>query len=358
MAELRRGPITNRWVIIAKERSKRPSDFVSVREDSLGIEPVEVEVAPLAPPDCPFCMGNERMTPPEIYAVRENPQPNGPGWQIRVVPNKYPALVPGSDLGRAGIGFFDMMNGVGAHEVVIESPNHYADLTNLPLDHVKKVIDVYIGRMRDLMGDKRFRYILLFKDYGERAGASLSHPHAQIIATPVTPRAVRDRLRAAKEYYEQKERCIFCDVMIQEMALGDRIVDKTDNYLVWSPFDSRFPFEVHIFPCYHSHDFTTIDDPQREELARVLRRTLWRLKKLLNNPSYNLMVQTSPNPVPRPGKPGYWATLQYDYHWSIEIIPRLTRIAGFEWGTGFYINPTPPEEATKYLQQVQLPEEL
>lgn len=347
MPELRRGPITNRWVIIAEERGKRPSDFIAEEGD---------ESSKSSSAGCPFCPGNEGKTPPEIFAVRDSGGPNSPGWRVRVIPNKYPALRTYDELGRAGLGPFDRMNGIGAHELVIESPEHDTDLAEMPVEQVKLVIDVFVQRMHELMKNDWFRYILLFKNHGVKAGASLTHPHSQIIATPVLPREVEERLKAAKRYYEEKERCIFCDLMIQELALGDRLIEERDGYIVWSPFDARFPFELDIFPRYHMHDFTLMDGAQRLGLARVLKRTLLRLKRLLHDPPYNIVLQTSPNPVPRPGKPGYWATLQYDYHWHIEILPRLTRVAGFEWGTGFYINPMPPEEAARYLREVQLPE--
>ncbi|MGQ9477827.1 MAG: galactose-1-phosphate uridylyltransferase [Candidatus Bipolaricaulia bacterium] len=348
MPELRRGPIADRWVIIATERAKRPSDLLSEAEGAL---------PRLEPAQCPFCPGNEAKTPPELFAIRNGGGPNTPGWRVRVVPNKFPALEAYDELGRAGIGFFDRMRGVGAHEVVIETPDHRLELADLPLEQVRFAIEVYIQRMRELMRNSWFRYILLFKNHGVAAGASLSHPHSQIIATPVVPRNVRDRLEAAKRYYEEKERCIFCDLLIQEQTLGgERIVEESDGYIVWAPYDSRFPFELVIFPKYHLHDFTGMNEEQRWGLARVLKRSLLRLKLLLNDPPFNMMLQTSPNPVPRPGKPSYWATLQYDYHWHLEILPRLTRVAGFEWGTGLYINPVPPEEAAEHLRGVQLPE--
>jgi len=348
MPELRHGPISDSWVIIAAERAKRPSDFITdEKNNGLKIEPAQ----------CSFCPGNEGKTPPEIFAVRERGGPNSPNWKVRVVPNKYPALQTYAELGRAGIGFFDKMHGVGAHEVIIETPAHHADLADLPLEQIKLNIDVFVRRIRELMKNDWFRYILLFKNHGATAGASLSHPHSQLIATPVLPSEVRHRIKAAQNYYEKKERCIFCDLIIQECTLGgERIVEERDGYVVWSPYDARFPFALTIFPKYHLHDFTLMNEGQKRELARVLKRTLLRLKLLLNDPPFNMVLQTSPNPIPRPGKPGYWATLQYDYHWHIEILPRLTRVAGFEWGTGFYINPMPPEEAAKHLRAVALPE--
>ena len=338
MPELRRGPITDRWVIIAPERARRPTDYRS--------EPPEKD----DPEKCPFCPGHEHMTPPEIYRV---PAGEG-GWAVRVVPNKFPALASYPELGREAVGgFFDRMNGVGAHEVVVETPDHEKDLADLPLEHVVRVVETYVYRLRELMANTWHRYVLLFKNHGPQAGASLSHAHSQIIATPVTPRDVRDRLEAARDYYHKKERCIFCDMLLAELRLGERIVEEVDGYVVWAPFDSRFPFEVHIYPRYHAHDFTGMSPQQIRGLARALKRTLGRLKALLGDPPFNFVLQNAPNPVPRPGRPDYWATLQYDYHWHIEIIPRLTQVAGFEWGTGFYINPMPPEDAARYLREAE-----
>ena len=343
MPELRRGPTTGRWVIVAPERAKRPSDFEK-REPGLSEQ---------KPDNCPFCAGNEGMTPPEVY---RNPSPDG--WYVRVVPNKFAALQDYSELGREAIdGFYDRMNGVGAHDVVIETPDHFSEIPDLPEAQVKRIIDTYIARLQELMKNEQLRYVLLFKNHGKEAGASLLHPHSQIIATPIVPQEVRDSLNIAKAYYEQKERCLFCDVMLAEIKCGERIVEEDEGYVTWAPYASRFPFELAIYPKTHSYDFTTLDDDQRWGLARMLRRTLKRLTMLLGDIPYNFVLKTTPNPIPRPGKPGYWSTLPYDYHWRIAIMPRLTRVAGFEWGTGFYINPMPPENAAEYLRNVEIPEE-
>lgn len=343
MPELRRGLVTDRWVIIASERGKRPSDYRTSGDETSDQDPQA----------CPFCLGNEHMTPPELYRLDEADE----RWRVRVVPNKFPALQDYPKLGRAAVaGVFDRMNGVGTHEVVIETPEHNKELPDLPVEQVKLVVDTYILRLKELMKDSRHRYVILFKNHGKAAGASLIHPHSQIMATPVIPREVRDRLQAAKAYYERKERCIFCDLMLEEIRAGERIVEEMDGHVIFAPYDSRFPFEVLIYPRDHSHDFTAMTQEQRWGLARTLKRALTRLRTLLGNPPYNFVLQTAPNPIPRPGKPGYWTTLQYDYHWRIEIIPRLTLVAGFEWGTGFYINPMPPEEAARYLREVEIQE--
>ncbi|MEW5825971.1 MAG: galactose-1-phosphate uridylyltransferase [Candidatus Bipolaricaulota bacterium] len=340
MPELRRGPTSNRWVIVAPERAKRPSDF-------------ERKASPAETPEraatCPFCLGNEAMTPPEIARI-SGPQ----GWRVRVIPNKYAALHDYHELGRESVdGVFDRMHGVGAHEVVIETPDHNAGIPEMSEDQVKLVVDAYISRIIDLMRNPWFRYVLLFKNHGREAGASLAHPHSQIIATPIVPQEVRNSLQTARAYYEKKERCLYCDIMLGELRSGERIVDDTDGYVVWAPYDSRFPFELVIYPKMHSHDFTSLSQEQRWGLARALIRTLGRLKALLGDVPYNFVLKTAPNPVLRPGRPGYWSTLPYDYHWRIAILPRLTQVAGFEWGTGFYINPMPPEDAARYLRETQ-----
>jgi len=331
-------------VIVAPERAKRPSDFEKRRTESSHDRPV----------DCPFCVGNEAMTPPEIHRV-----PSGNSWHVRVVPNKFAALQHYDDLGREAIGgFFDRMHGIGAHEVVIESPDHVSEIPDLAEEQVKRIVDTYIARLRDLMSNPLFRYVLLFKNHGREAGASLLHPHSQIIATPIVPLEARNSLNIARSYYERKERCLFCDVMLAEIRAGDRLVEECDGHVVWAPYDSRFPFELVIYPKSHSHDFTTLTEEQRWGLARTLRRTLKRLTILLGDIPYNFVLKTTPSPVPRPGKPGYWSTLPYDYHWRIAVMPRLTSVAGFEWGTGFYINPMPPEDAARYLREVELPGEV
>ncbi len=342
MPELRRGPITHRWVIIAQERAKRPSDYRTSGRSLVGEEPTH----------CPFCPGNEPEVPSDICRI------DGPDgrWKVRVVPNRFPVLQDYPELGRQTIeGFFDRMNGVGAHEVVIETPEHGKGLSELPEEHIKVVVDAYVERLRQLMQEDWHRYVLLFKNHGWEAGASLVHSHSQIIATPVVPREVRDRLRMAKAYYEHKERCIFCDVMLGEIRAGERIIEELDGYVSWAPYDSRFPFELLICPRRHSHDFTTLTEDQKFGLARMLKRTLSRLRTLLGDVPYNFVLQAAPNPGRRPGKPGYWKTLEHDFHWRIEILPRLTQVAGFEWGTGFYVNPMSPEDAARYLRETRLP---
>jgi UDPglucose--hexose-1-phosphate uridylyltransferase len=343
MPELRHDPIQKRWVIIATERGRRPSDFLKVEEPAA------------AGGFCPFDVGNEDKTPPEVMALRRpGTAPNTPGWEVRVVSNKFPALRIEGDLDRAADGIYDKMNGVGAHEVIIESPHHELSLADQPLEQIQKVLLVAQMRLDDLMKDLRFRYVLIFKNHGTTAGASLAHPHTQIIATPVTPRTVAMELESCREHYHVKERCLICDIMSQEINQEIRVVSIIDGMIAFTPFASRFPFEVFIAPIQHSHSFSELSTEGRAALARILKDVLTRLKISLNDPPYNFMLHTSPNMQTKARRPGYWLTLPYDYHWHFEITPRLVKIAGFEWGTGFYINPTPPEEAARYLREVEI----
>jgi UDPglucose--hexose-1-phosphate uridylyltransferase len=342
MPELRHDPIQKRWVIIASERGRRPDDFPRLEPPSTG-------------GFCPFCEGNESKTPPEIAALGYHGRgPNSPGWLVRVVPNKFPALRIEGDLDRKGIGIHDRMNGVGAHEVIIETPHHELGMADMPVEDLKKVLWMYRERLIDLLRDFRFKYVLIFKNYGAAAGASLSHPHTQIIATPVTPLALAEELSAAREHYRYKERCLFCDVIEQEVESGERIVLANDRIVAIAPYASRFPFELFLAPRRHHHSFAEISDGMIHELALALKEVLLRIKKCLNDPPFNFLIHTIPNVRVIPKRTAYWDTIEVDYHWHIEIMPRLTRIAGFEWGTGFYINPTAPEEAAKYLREVEL----
>lgn len=342
MSELRHDPVQKRWVIIATERSRRPSDFQKEKDEERKTSM------------CPFDPGNEDKTPPEIFALRDpGTEANKPGWRIRVIPNKFPALAVEGEIGRRGLGIFDLMNGIGAHEVIIETPEHDIHMADMPEDHLFEVLKIFRDRITDLHKDQRLRYVLIFKNHGSVAGASLAHPHSQLIATPITPRTISAELDSSHEHFLMKERCLFCDIINQELALKDRIVSATKDFIVIEPYASRFPFETWILPHNHAHDYTLASDSLLRSFASVLRDTLWRIKSALNDPPFNFVLHTSPNTVFRPGKPNYWQTLPYDWHWHLEIMPRLTKTAGFEWGTGFYINPTPPEEAAQYLREVE-----
>jgi UDPglucose--hexose-1-phosphate uridylyltransferase len=343
MPELRKDPIIDRWVIIASERGRRPTDFPADEEPPSGAF-------------CPFCPGNESKTPPEItqWGRDSSAPPNTSGWNVRVVPNKFPALTAEGDLDRQGLGMFDLMNGVGAHEVIIESPRHdwtYADATP---EETRTILNAYVERMCAMREDERFMHTVIFRNDGTVAGATLAHPHAQLISIPIIPRQVKDHLDAARAYYLQKVRCAFCDVMRQELSMKERVVDENEHFVVLSPFAARFPFQLQIFPRRHSHDFTLMTEEEIGALGDTLSRSLRRIKLALSSPAYNMMVQTAPHMRPKTGASEYWGTIPQDYHWHIDILPRLTKVAGFEWGTGLYINPVSPERAAQFLREVDV----
>lgn len=335
MPELRKDPIIGRWVIISTERGKRPTHYGDTRR----------RVAPKA---CPFCPGNESATPPEVIAYRpDGSNPNQPGWSLRVVSNKYPALIIEGELNREPKGIYDKMSGIGSHEVIIETPDHALDLSDLPIRKIKDVLWVYRERYLDLQRDPRFKYILMFKNHGEAAGASVEHSHSQLIATPIIPKRVAEELIGAKKYYEYKERCIFCDIIRQEITDQERIVIETDSFIAFQPYASRFPFETWLLPKAHISNYIDTDIDMHEELALALKKVLQRLKIGLANPPFNYILHTAP----------VGNEYRDYYHWHIEIIPKLTKVAGFEWGTGFYINPTKPEDSAKFLRELEVPDE-
>jgi len=337
MSELRKDPVTERWVIISTERGQRPSEFAPLpRTDKVSL--------------CPFCYGNEDRTPPEIYVVRErNTAPNTPGWLVRVVSNKFPALRVEGNLNREGVGMFDKMNGIGAHEVFIEHPDHRKRGWDYTAPEIHRIIEAYIARSLDLKRDTRLRYLLIFKNDGEQAGASLSHSHSQLIATPVIPKRAREEMEGARRYFEYKERCVFCDQIREEQRFAERMIFENEHFVAFCPFASRFPFEICLLPKIHRADFSLVDGVERMPLAEAFRTTLRKLNEALSGPQYNWIIHTAPTRLLERDA----NQLGEDYHWHVEIIPRLTRIAGFEWGTGFYINPTPPEDAARYLREVQ-----
>jgi UDPglucose--hexose-1-phosphate uridylyltransferase len=330
LPELRKDPVTGRWVIIASDRAKRPTDFVRDRVRIRGIG------------FCPFCYGNESKTPPEVLAYRQQgSQPNTAGWTLRVVPNKFPALGIEGTLNRQGEGLYDKMNGIGAHEVIIETPDHNATLATMAPNRIEDVLWAYRDRILDLKRDRRFKYILIFKNHGEAAGATLEHTHSQLIALPVVPKRVLEEVEGAREYYNYKERCIFCDMMRQEAESGVRVIAENQALVVLAPFAPRFPFEMWMLPKAHQSAFEESQKFEFEQLASILKDMLTRLDRVLEYPPYNCIIHTSPMPD----------TSNDYYHWHLEIMPKLTKVAGFEWGTGFYINPTPPEESAKFLRE-------
>jgi UDPglucose--hexose-1-phosphate uridylyltransferase len=332
MSQFRRDPVTGRWIIVDISEPKTPEMFdLKPQEKKGGV--------------CPFCAGNEQMTPPEIEAIRPgNTAPNTPGWSIRVVSNKFPALRIEGNLDRHGIGIYDMSNGVGAHEVIIETPDHTKDLADLSQGEIRNTIFKYRSRSLDLEKDTRFKYILIFKNHGAQAGASLEHTHTQLVALPIVPKRVAEEIKGAEDYFNYKERCVFCDMIAQEIEDKVRIVSENVNFIAFCPFVPRFAFETWILPKMHDQNFKSIDDRRVDDMAAILKDTLARIKNALKDPAYNFIIHTAPI---RDGR-------SEEFHWHLEIMPTLVSVAGFEWGSGFYINPTSPEVAAKYLRETSL----
>ncbi|MEW6357804.1 MAG: galactose-1-phosphate uridylyltransferase [Planctomycetota bacterium] len=330
MPELRKDPILGRWIIIATERAARPTDFRSGTVQRSG-------------GFCPFCEGNEDKTPPEIAAYRNSgTAANGPGWRVRIVPNKFPALRIEGNLDKSGVGMYDIMNGIGAHEVIIECPTHNLSLAALTDENVEEIIAVYRERLADLKKDSRLAYGLIFKNVGSVAGASLEHTHSQLIATPVVPNLVQREMRGARDYFAFRGRCLFCDMIQQELMTESRIAHESDEFVSFCPFAARFPFETWILPRKHLSHFEAMTKAQAKDLATHLKSVLRRLETALEEPPYNYIIHTAPWNEPH----------MEEFHWHVEIIPRLTKVAGFEWGTGFYINPIPPEKAAEFMREV------
>ena len=331
MPELRKDPVAGRWVIIATDRAKRPQDFIR--------EPVKVVGG-----FCPFCPGSESKTPSEVLAYRNGSGANQQGWSVRVVPNKYPALQVEKDLDRQAEGIYDRMNGTGAHEVIIESPEHAATFANMPEAQIEKVLHAYRERVLDLRNDHRLKYVMIFKNHGEAAGATLEHSHSQLIALPIVPRHVVEELKGARDYFGVKERCIFCDVARQEIRGKERVVIESAHHLVISPYAPRFPFETWLLPKKHASGFENAGAETMADLAATIRKLAAKMDMALDHPSYNMVLHSAPvhdQPTEH-------------FHWHMEFIPKLMKAGGFEWGTGFYINPTSPEEAAQFLRQARV----
>jgi UDPglucose--hexose-1-phosphate uridylyltransferase len=304
---------------------------------------------------CPFCPGQESSTPPEVFAIRHpDSTANSPEWQVRVVPNKFPLLRIEGSLDKHPEGLYQAMQGIGAHEVIIETPLHEVSLADLEIAQLTRVLQAYRARLQDLRLDDRFRYLQLFKNHGVEAGAPVPHSHSQLIAVPITPPVIKTALNASRTYFRNNQCCLVCDLMAQEIADGRRVVRNDGHFLVVTPYASFSPYELRLFPLHHSHDFALQSDGELTLFATALSDTLQRLRSLLRDPPYNFILHTAPPAHPRPGKPDYWTSLPYDFHWHLELVPRLNRIAGFEWGSGMFINTMPPEDSARHLRDVEL----
>ncbi|MEW6410652.1 MAG: galactose-1-phosphate uridylyltransferase [Nitrospirota bacterium] len=331
MFELRKDPLLGRWTITAKDDTKKLSDY---------------DLDPFIPKDksCTFCPGAENKTTKEIMTVKDKETGK---WLTRVIPNRIPILRIEGNINRQGVGMYDKMNGIGANEIIIESPEHTRWPEDIGASQMEKVLTTYGERIIDLEKDSRLRYVLIFKSYGEASGATMEHPHSQLIATPVTPKRIKEELDGAKNYFSIKERCIFCDIIKEEQKTGLRVVVENKDFIAFCPFAQIFPFETWLLPKRHNCAFQDVDDSEIASLASILTDILNRIKSVLNNPSYNYSLHTAPNRMPRKG---HWFTLMDDFHWHIEIIPKLKMVTGFELSSGFFVIYTPPEESAEYLR--------
>ncbi|OGP22816.1 MAG: galactose-1-phosphate uridylyltransferase [Deltaproteobacteria bacterium GWA2_57_13] len=332
MPVLRQDPTTKEWIIFATERAKRPDDFIK------GIPSRSAEKLPVS--SCPFCPGNEAATPPAIVTL---PAGQSALWSVRVVPNKFAALVPGRSQGYQRVEkLYLQMGGVGAHEVVIETPEHDQLLALVAEDQLFNVLKAYRERYRTLRQEPWAKLILIFKNQGESSGTSLRHPHSQIVATPVVPREVRQKYAVATAYYDDTGQCIYCDVVKEELRIKEQVLLATDRFVVFHPYASRFPFETWIAPKQHRSAFGDVPDEDLQELAQVLKTTLWKFHSGLRSPDYNYVIHSAPVDDERKSY----------YLWHLQLIPRLSKMAGFELGSGMAINTVLPEETAKFLRQV------
>ncbi len=355
MSELRQDPTTREWVIIATERRRRPHEFENVNSGKKG----SYENIPEYSEDCPFCPGNEYLSPNEIKSFRRyGTFPNSTGWWVRVVPNKFPALSAASGIAQGvsavknvamdftGYFFprateiFRTKPGVGAHEVVVDTSKHNESIPSFSDKQIQELFLMYKDRYLDLRNDPRFKYIIIFKNSGVNAGTSIIHSHSQIIATPVIPLTLRNNIQQARYYFDEVGRCIFCDMIQAEIVDGRRIILQTTDFIVFHPFASMNPFETWIMPLSHEPCFANEDTNKIKALGVIVKKVISGMKGALNDPDYNFVFN---NPPIADEKEEY-------YHWSLRIIPRISMKAGFEIGTGMSINTAVPEETAEFMR--------
>ncbi len=337
MPELRKDPVVGRWVIIATERARRPGNIVNSEENIFDDDQT-----------CPFCNNKD----PVILSINDE---KNPSWKVNVVPSGTPLLETHKYCQRTGYGLYDVINGYGAHEVVIETPEHIANMADLDVGQIKLVLDTYVARISELRKNENLVHVLPYKNHGWVAGSRrIGHSRSQIVATPVYPLRVKEKLLGAKQYFDCHDRCIYCDLIHQEQELKQRVVLETEHFIAMTPFAARFLFEMWVFPKKHHCDFAKGVRGLEEDLAAFLKELLSRVKIGLNNPGYNYVILSAPFRREEGQDRGLFKRVEEEYHWHIEIMPRLTHVAGFEKGTGFYICPVPPEAMAEYLREVEI----
>lgn len=342
MSELRKDPVSGRWVITAtRPQQKDVRDYLATRRGISGY--------------CPFCEGSELETLSEVFAFRKpGTRPDTPGWRVRVIPNKYPLLSREQDCARTKTGKFlplEKINGFGEHEIVVETPLHITTLHDLPprqisIEDFEKVLLAYQKRIEKLKNDEHLKYVLIFRNNGYPAEFTVSHAHSQVIALPVVPKSIEEEIANAREYFKLHQRCLFCDLLKEELDSKQRIIYEGGQYVAFAPFASRFPFEVHIYPKQHRSGFTQVPRDDLWELATVLKMVLIKIIRLLENPPLNYVFHIGPlHPA---------GGVEEFYHWHIEIMPHAMPAQGLEWGGEIYLDPPAPETAAIFLRQLEV----
>lgn len=332
MNEIRQNKATKQWVIYASTRRMRPHDFR---------QPQKEESLLTLDKNCPFCPGNEKMLPNIIMQLPNNEKDK---WQIRLVPNKFPALITSGDTYRNSRDIYLVMEGYGRHEVVIESPYHNQDLAKLSEKEIGLIIETYHKRYVELIKEHENMMIIIFRNHGQRAGTSLNHPHSQLIVTGIVPHHIRWREQEAQRYFDEFGCCVYCDILVYEQKNRQRVIFENKSFLAFIPFAAEVPFEIWIIPKKHQADFGFISDEEKSDLSLALKDILSRLYIKLHDPDYNYIINTSAR----------YKAREPQLHWYLQIWPRLTTRAGFEIGSGISINPSIPEEDAKFLNEKEL----
>lgn len=334
MHELRKDPLFSRWVAVL-EQSQGPEAY--------GLPPESRDS------ECVLCSGREHETLPELASIREpGTEPNKPGWWTRAIPSYNPFLASAGELGRRGVGMYDRMNSIGVNEIIVESPAHEQRPEDMGPEQFRRVLELYRMRIVDIEKDARVRYVLISKNSGRWAGSQYSHPHSIVIATPVIPYYIKTELDGAKQYFAYKERCIFCDMIGEEQRAGQRVIAETGHFIAYCPFAPKFPFEFWVLPKMHRCAFDEISPEEMNDLGVLLSSLIKKMRRVLREPAYSYVLHTAPNRIPRRD---HWHTLGDDFHWHLEIAPRLMRVSGLEWSSEFYVLTTSPEDAAKYMRE-------
>lgn len=330
MPELRLNLITREWVIIQCERARKPEEFRQFRERKYQPEHLA---------SCPFCPGNEDKTPDELMRI-----PSDGSWKVRVIPNKYAALLDEGDLLRTNEGHKHLVTGVGRHEVIVESPLHNMSTALLEVDQLKHVLDVYKARFMEAFKDKRVEHVIIFKNHGPSSGTSIMHPHSQLIGIPVTPIGYRNRMDEAMRYFDNTGECLVCAILKEDLNEGNRVIHETENFAALIPYAALSPFHTWIVPKWHTASFADCEGEVMLELATILKTTLQKLYYGLDDPDYNYMIFSR----------GPFRYRSEYVHWYISIVPRIAPAAGFELGSGIYINHAIPEQVAGFLRSVKV----